>query len=417
MALYTPQLVKQVIDPQYHSKNRTEIRLDNDRLYSTRLRLVNLSVVLDGAAAGAKTDYALNAGVYSIIKNAFLYSGSKVIDQLLQVNRFMAFKQFNRTNEDQLAYRPLTNSKISFYYGQDTTDATGDRQNTNEIRIDNQSSNLPSNDDDECPSSHINLSLLFPVLKTMPFISTTLFPNLRVVLEYDLSRSDVLTGATGTIDDINEPQMVCEYFDNEETKMKNEKAFRSVVWNCIENDSVFLPSVAVGTEEQRQNWKLNGFNNKIITRCLIQKEPSALAFTPLYKKLGSEAMPDEEFDLRLNGSSITNQPVRNRAEMIGMVADTWGECVNFPSMSSMFLYGTQTTNNTPSQVRNDDLATHHSYFGLQVPQQRVQDLQLSYRRDTSTDGGENKQALKFNVFAEVPKALSVVKGEIVVSYQ
>jgi len=411
MALYTPQLTKQIIDPQYHSNLRTECRLDNDRLYTSRLRLVNLSCNVDGTASANNVDYALNAGVFALIKNAFLYSGSQVIDQLLDCNRYMAFKQFNRTNEDQLCYRPLYNSKTAFYYGQDSSDGAG-RTNTNEIRLDNKSSNLPSENAGLSPSSWINLRDIFPVLKNMNFISTTLMPNLRVVLEYDFKR-EVMTGAQGALLSIQEPVLVAEYIDNPETKAQFEKTFKPVVWNGVENDAGFLPQ-----NQATQNFKFNGFNNKIITKMLIQKQPSELLLTPSFKTLGSQAQPEEEFDVRLNGSSVHNQPIKTHAEMLGMLTDAYGECVNFPSYSSMSLFDSNSAAATPDQLRDPTLATHNAYFGLTMPQERVQDLQVSYKRNTATNDDKNKQPLKFNVFAEVPKSLSInpKTNSVVVSY-
>jgi hypothetical protein len=424
MALYTAQLTKQIIDPQYHSNSRTELRLDNDKLYLPRLRLVNLSARVDATAQGASVDYLNGTGVYSLIKNAFLYSGSQVIDQLLDANRFLNFKQFNRTNENHLAFRPLTGDKTSYYYGQDQQDVNAATKFLNLIRIDDLASNLPSNGLNQSPSSWINLRDLFPVLRSMQFLSTSLMPNLRVVLEYETDRNATLTGNTGTIVSIYPPEMIVEYLDDLEVKAQVEKSFKPIVWNCIENDSVFLPNVPVATApdpqqaEQSINWRLNAFNNKLLTRVLVQKQKTNNAGipSPSFGILGSEAMPDEKFNLKLNGSSVHNQEITTHAEILSMVVDAWGDCVNFPSYSSMPLVGGANLTEVQPVLQQLSLASHNSYFGLTMPQQRVQDLQLSYKRNTSTAGTANKEALKFNVFGEVPKVLSIQNNKITVSY-
>jgi hypothetical protein len=99
-----------------------------------------------------------------------------------------------------------------------------------------------------------------------------------------------------------------------------------------------------------------------------------------------------------------------------MVVDAWGDCVNFPSYSSMPLVGGANLTEVQPVLQQLSLSSHNSYFGLTMPQQRVQDLQLSYKRNTSTAGTANKEALKFNVFGEVPKVLSIQNNKITVSY-
>ena len=71
-----------IFDAVYHSNDRSELRLDPGRIYSSNLRLGNL-----GVNATMAMNYNPISGVYSLIKNIYLMNNTDIIDQLLDAHQ------------------------------------------------------------------------------------------------------------------------------------------------------------------------------------------------------------------------------------------------------------------------------------------------------------------------------------------
>ena len=97
MSVYNSGSRTQILDPVIDvANNRVEWRLNPNSCYSSNMRILNL-----GLTASADTSYNRLAGVYGMIKNIYLMDGNgTTLDQLLDANKFLGFKAFNRGHND-----------------------------------------------------------------------------------------------------------------------------------------------------------------------------------------------------------------------------------------------------------------------------------------------------------------------------
>ena len=114
MSVYSSGNVKtDYIDPHVNIQGkRTEFHLNADSGYYSNLRIVNL-----GANVAGKNFNKL-AGVYSLVKHAYLYDGKKEIDSMRFANRYLAFTNCLNSNDVNVSVnRKLVQNAVGFELG------------------------------------------------------------------------------------------------------------------------------------------------------------------------------------------------------------------------------------------------------------------------------------------------------------
>lgn len=399
MSIYTENIKTQIIDPVHHSNKRCEMRLVTGKQYLSNLRVCGLGATVSDQAVGV--DYNKIGGIKSLIKNAYLMDGNVVIDQLVNVNKYCSFKNYNKTNQKASDFKALDKSGMGFIYSKDADEETSSAQALR-VREFNEAHGLPSETESETPQAWLDMKDLFPVLKSLQFVDTTVFKNLRIVLEFDTSVNVLTAGGTPQVKVVKvlQPTLVAD-----EVLMPM-KASSSVVWNAIEGDSTVLPQGTLN-----KTFRFNGFNGKRVSAVLLQKEPVGVK-SDFYQSLGSVAMKNEQIMVRIDGADALPVPMNKANARLALLRDTWGNCNSYPCVNSLSMYNPETF------VKDSaDRLQHLDYFGCAIGSTTpLKDVQLVYQREASNSAFYT-QELKLNMWGLVSKSIIVkADGSYTVQY-
>ena len=403
MSVYTAGIKSWNIDPQFHkSKLRDEFRLDRGypALFYSTLRILNIGVVTDKQ----QTRYNYLTGAHGAIKNIYLMDGKRVLDQLISAAPYMGFQNQMKPNASQMDVdKKLKCNGIAFCYNRDAQ--TGNAYTPAKItEWFSNAPNTPTADETTTPLSYLDLKAVFPMLRNTDFLHSSVFPDLKVIIEYDVSKSLIIDSQPNpsVVVSTATPLLVVDEILNKELADKVLREFKGVSWNCIENEKVSLAQ-----NEDKKTWQLTGANNKTVNRMLVVKTTSGDSGSQLYRNCGSEAMVGEDFVLTVNGSSLMpNAPTRPN-HLLGLLTDTYGNMVAHTGSNDTGFYGADARFSDNYNARIGAL----SYFGIDIGQPITKNIQLYYSREFRTGDAVSKYhiPLTMNVYYEVAKAIQMTK--------
>jgi hypothetical protein len=240
-----------------------------------------------------------------------------------------------------------------------------------------------------------------------------MFPNLRVVIEYDITNG--ITAGAGVVVSTTQPLLAADQILSDQLANKFLSEFKSVVWNALETESVYLPQGNSTDAIQKAVFKLNGFNDKTLQRLFIQKQ-GITTVSALYLNVGSEAMYDEAINLSVNGMNLLPESgVVSSNQKLALLSDTFGN-MNIPLGGNLI----GVLNMSELVDESADRVGHQDYFGVLVGA-KIDSLQLMYQRalKDSTNTALNayySQALVLNCVGEVVKSIVKTKNGYQVLY-
>ena len=396
MAFYTNNIKSWCIDAQFdRSKMRSEFRLDNNMgaLYLSNMRLINVGLVVDTQA----NRYNLLLGSEGVIKNMYLYDGKVVLDSVLNFSGIEAFKRYNKTNSSNCdIHKVLKNHGLGFVLSSYVVE---DMDVPIVTEFFPNAPNTPATSEENSPLGFLNLKEIFPLLGQLEYIPTSLFKDLKLVIEYELGHALTSVGASVPTK-TTLPLLIADQVMDDALAVKVASEFKQVVWNAVEVESVYLPEGTAG-KVQSVNFKLSGFNNKTLGRLLMQKAATTLQ-SALYRNVASEAMVEEAIQVVVNGSNVLPEFGADRPNMrLSLLSSTFGNCNSIPSSNDTAFYGVD-------MVIDDaaDRVGHLDYFGLLISD-KIQNLQVQYSRNCRTGGSaQYKQPLNLNFYGEVAKTIA-----------
>ena len=409
MSFYTSSIHTQQIDPRLDQSNqRAEFRFNEDTVYLSNMRLLNVGIT------ATQGNYNKGAGALSVIKNIQLLDGAgQVLDQLRQVDRYGAFINYNKANDSNSSINRFLKQHAMGYEVGNIQDSTVPE----EIKVRSVFTN-PQFDTTLATTKRgwLDLKELLPFLSQVLYLPTQVFRNLTLRIEFN--------SAVGTAQNTTAPLLVCDSMADSSTAMKMVSAFKGVDYVSVEHDQVFVgglsPTAVAPNPSQTVRNRMNGFDNKFVTRMVLVKEASADS-TDLTTQLGSLASQlylREKENLRVNGRSLlVGDGVDSNMKSLAKVTDVYGTCNALLNKL-----------NTPLAVfANDENAIkgEQDYRAFMVSEY-VTDLEVTFQRTAdrapgSTDA-QNKlfkmnNSLTLHAFAEVKKTLRVQpNGTYLISY-
>ena len=196
MSLYSSGNVRSdLIDPHVNLQNRrVEFHLNADTGYYSNLRIVNL-----GATVAGKT-FNKAAGVYALVRHAYLYDGKKEIDSMRYANRYLAFANTLNSNDvnvslnrkivqHDIGFQLKSNKRVGVLLGNGSNDGTS--------ALSEQSEGI------------LDLRKLFPILNGLVYLDTSMMKNLKVVIEWETD-SKVIWDEAGVAINIIAPILVAD---------------------------------------------------------------------------------------------------------------------------------------------------------------------------------------------------------------
>ncbi len=427
MSLYSGNIVSDILDPTTSVSNKlVEFKLNPNTGYYSNLRIANLGVKV------AAKNYNRLAGVYGVLRAVYLYDGRRELDSLREANRYLGFANLLYKNEvNQSEKHKLTKSKLG--YSIDDNKNIAQRFVADNNNGDTDATVATSNEGDETRLGYLDLKQALPLLTEMNYLSTNTFKNLRVVLEFESDRAKVLTNNANAFT-VPPPILIADEEQDPANRMSLEKEMKSAVWNCVEHDQVQVPaSLSVNGDadtravEQTVSKKVDGFNNKNVSRVVIMKARADPANyvnannVEGYGALSSQAMHKEKLQVTLNNKTLFsgNDGIDNEGYKACLLSMTFGN-VNLAPYDNLECVGSD------SPVANSEHKTgvrplvankqahevgQSNYIGFSI-EDMVQDLQITYKRTNVkyTNGTANQPLnapLNLHIFAEVRKQISI----------
>lgn len=434
MSWYSSGIKTHLLDPEQDNTHRTEFRLNQNTLYLSNMRLLNVGLV---KTAGAATQYNNLSGCLSTIRNITLLDGSVQLDTIRNLSQWAAFKGNNVSNKQAInMYNVLVKNNRGFITegvdAEATTNPVVGATNFNIQPFRNAGAITTSADTTDV--AWIDLRSLFPILSSAKALNTSMFKNLRLVIEWQTDYDYVVLLNDSTFSHIQPILAVDELVDSDiKNEMMNDMS--PIQYITLENDSVYVPfvsgvsSTSVNTP-QKGTYAVQGFDNKRVNRMVIQKEATQVityktADTNLaYGKSASLGMPSEEWQVRVNGSSLYPGVGVDRGNQTqAIITDTWGTSIQ--PLGGVLKFDGQDT----LMTNGDETMGHSNYIGFSLNGTLVKDLYFTYGRvgqydstnRTDDDAGQKtalyNQALRLNVWAEVQREIVFNgKGNYVVRY-
>mgnify|MGYP003649458752 FL=1 len=335
MSIFSNSVKSQIIDPVFASNQRIEFRLANrGESYMPTMRIGNLGLKKTSVKQNM---YHFGPGAASVITRMQLLDGNEELDSLRRVGNWLTFKNSLHTNsQNDNVFGKMVGGKIGW-----STGATGELLHANPKLVRDGSADTLGT---------LDLREVFPILNSVSHLSTKLFPNLRVVLEYTTDNralvnnqtADRVTGLERFV-----PILIVDEIVDDALAASLDAQFQSASWVAVESDESAVPQVptitaasAVGAEAvQSVNLRINGFQNKAVSRVMISKVYQDLAnyiYVPESEvgetairaigQYGSKALHKEEFNLRVNGRNVlAGRGVTSPAANTMLLSDTWGD--------------------------------------------------------------------------------------------
>lgn len=336
MSIFSSSVKSSIIDPVFTSETRCEFRLANrGESYMPTMRIGNLGLQKD---AQNNNHYHFGPGAASVISRIQLLDGNEELDSLRNVGNWLTFKNSLHTNsQSDNVFRKMVGGDIGWSAG-----ATGELLASDQKVIrEGQASSLGT----------LDLREVFPILNSLSHLSTKLFKNLRIVMEYHTDTKALtaaqlpatrVAGLKKTV-----PILIVDEIVDDALAASLDAQLKSASWVAVEHDQVAVPQVpgittggaVADSAVQSVNLRVNGFQNKTVSRVMISKvyqdldnyvvDTNAGGTATAMRSLGqygSKALHKEEFNIRVNGANLlSGKGVTSPAAMAMLTADTWGD--------------------------------------------------------------------------------------------
>lgn len=359
--------------PFFHSNTRTEFRISSaDKVVLSNLRLCEFgcSSVVPVGTNPDEASYVRGAGLYALIKNIYLYSGSVLIDQLRDVSRFMGFKNLIMTSaeaEDLNRFLLCSNSGVGL--------STGFDEESNRVEYLGQLNKL---------IGRVPLTQIFSLLNATDFFNS--WNDLRLVIEYNTDVRDIFSN-TGTLVRpasfvVNTPLLAFDELVmglNERDVMLKEAKSVKLAYEQVERERWYIPS-----NQPYYSQRLRAFDEKIVSRLVVQTAiPNS--FSDSMGRSYSKAVLGEKLNFVINGRKhLPYQGADTPAKKLAMCLDSFGDLMTFTGQNDIIA-----EDNIPEVYDNTTQSTMEGSNGMSLLScdilNRVNTLDCEFSRDLSVE--------------------------------
>lgn len=432
--LYSTELKTQYFDPRVDISNSIcELQLDPNTAYYPNLKLAGLH-----ATQSAKHPYALMSGAYGLIKAIHLMDGRVRLDSLRRANRYLAWKNLNNTNDENISKRGReAKHELGFLIYDDNRIRTAGGGDVGSGLYTNQCQ--PVADHTEQFEALLDLRECFPLLNNISYLDTSVFKNLKVVIEWETDVQKVVTRSDTTIAS-GRPTLVADEIRDPQVVNNLRKNLKAVVWNAIESDQFLVPAANAGnnqganaTAKQETSQVVSGFDNKFVERIVMMKNFTVKTNNVDtnnvigYGDYASYNQLDGVEQFRVNGRNVFPSNGIDSPSLRAMIcAQAWGD-LNYPPSGNLQNIGLDNPNvasvNTEGQLVTSGTKVSRNvgmfdYTGFRL-NERINHLNVSLSRsniDSAGDVAQNNLGLTCFMFAEVRKGLQIEGFEYQVKY-
>ena len=414
-----------ILDATFDRQNlRCEFRLPSNSAFLSDFRLINIGLTSDNADDAPHR----SLGILGAIKRVTLFDGSTQLDTIATAPIYQAFRNLNKANDTNMSEARHLNYNQLGYLIQGNYTIGGDNQFGLTVPNVHQQGFLTYGGSAlNSKEAWISLKELLPFLRSSMVLPTNVYRQLRVVVEYNSSAEmRLLTQKTNSTKNTRSNSLLLvEELQEGDMKDSIMNQYQGVVYRPIEHEQVSVPAStatladtpAQATSVQRNNYLINGFNNKKLIKLAIVKSPTVentfVTANELqgFGSLSSIAPFKESVQIRVNGQNmiagegISGSPTGSSGNrQLSYLNDSWG-IFNIVS-GSQFSALANNARYLPTGITA--LQGQQSYIGLNIDA-TIAELQLHYDRTLVFDNDENNQPYNLNLYGEVEKAVVMNK--------
>lgn len=401
MSFYKSSIKTSLIDPVlFQSNRRAEFKFGKDQVLLSNMRVANVGMTTTAPYTPNKA-----AGLMEVIKSITLYDGNQVLDQQLKFDMYSAFKNYNKDNSSNYNVNHFLNNAGMGY---NVLDFSVIGPGTDQKLTSLFDPTPTTTDPNTTPSMWLDLKSCLPMLQSVLYLPTSIFKNLRLVIEYN---NNVAPGQQTLTPLLIVDEMV-------DTSVKNQllTQFKGVDFVSVETDSFVVNEVFSGADAankpQSITKQLKGFNNKILNKFFVVKQPTVATAATTIRRLGSKLYFNESDNVRVNGRNLlVGNGIDTTAKSLAALTDTYGTCnsyLNYQSLTKSFIDTTLLDTEEAEMLGNQD------YRAFRVGE-RVLQLDYQFNRlgvfSAATVAANNllpnNSQTTLHFFGEVPKRLQV----------
>lgn len=379
-----------VKDPSYHNNYRTEFRIDQGKVMLSNLRLIDIGCT---AAAATTTDPQL--GILGIIKNVFLYDGGVLLDQIYNFRNWIEFVNLNRSNNENASVNTYLNGSNAGYTSRKGVVINAVPAGDYFLLQSYAGQKAITTDVNTTFKGWFQLTNVLDFLSQSTYLSTNVFQNLRLVIEWDGS---IVAGFNGLV----RPSLVYDELIDPKVASQVEKSMSkaNIIYKPIERDVLYVAAIAANNTPQSIKFQPKAFDGKTLIKVLIARDTG---------NGHSRAFNAEKLNLIVNGRQLVPYDgidLPNKKLMY--LNDAWST-VNLLPGSNDINYDAAAE--IPMQVQ---VQARPDWFGLNVGE-KISELAVSYSR-ASTTAANTKTPFFLTVYGEVIKAVMIDNGAYNVMY-
>ena len=414
MSFYTSGNLKtEIIDPVYYNENdRVEFRLDKGTIMNN-LKLINLGV--NGAGTPV---YSPDAGVVSLIKNIHLYDGKVTLQSQFGANSRYAFTQLQADNKynsniDRFLKRHEQGYSVvpslASTFGKKVVSLYTDVLPT-----------IPATDSGGNSSKGaVSIMELLPILKVLPVLPSSVFKQLRLVIEFEADINKLVSKTDSAVTTIK-PSLVVDRFVNEQAEQSEISKLSNSIFMNYEKTQINIPASTAQTETHK---KVATFNNKLLNRLRLQynfADSSKYVVSDVVKFRGivgtSINCDNRTVQYRVNGENVLpRSSLKGDMRRLAMNNDVYGTLNMTPEMATSMI---------TTGARGGFIGLDNDFHGVKdfdsvYIGKMVDDLQISITRNNITDTSDPsfyKDALTCIVEGEITKQINFGNGGYNIGY-
>ena len=424
MAFYSGNIRTSILDPRLDKSNKiASFSLDSvDSIYLSNMRLMNIGVTASSFGDASGGFYNAAAGAYETIERLTLFDGNTQLSQQIQFPRWTAFKNFHKSNE---ANRSINHYLSGSGMGYEVNDLDISGSNSKNLKALSPAKKYTI-EESTTFKSWLDLKMVLPLLQSSPFLSTKVFKNLRLEIEYN--------AAVGTNQNTTPPILVVDEIMDNETRNSLEKQLTQIDFVQIEHDMIVVDAISdlssnKLTSVQSIQKQVKGFDNKVLNRLLVVKQPQGATYLNSFymKQLTSYLQHNEKDNLRVNGRTLlVGDGLDTTAKSTAMLSDVWGTCNMYLNRLALD-DNSDGTSVLDSNTTKDYLGTQ-DYRSFRVGQ-RIAQMEYVFERTGCYDASVPREnvpnqtgipincQLVLHFFGEIQKRLQVnSNGTYLISY-
>ena len=398
------------IEPIYDSTNsRSEWRFEPNKIYSTNVLIANVGV--DQATASR---YNRLSGVGGMFDNVMLYDGNVELQMTQLCGFWSGWKQSRKSNANLKDKAPMLigNERGSRFEGQDA--GSGNAGGTNAGKSVRNDVIIPGNQlSSKTGKATMAANEFLPILDAMPYLDTSIFKNLRLIVEYN-AEAVVRENQAETLTTLR-PLLIVEEVVNPAQVAAAQGKMGDIIYDNVETDRALLPAVVPtangpGANAQSFSYHVNGYTNKKVGKMLIWKQSqtglnySAGGTAGDYQNGAFDSMGlfRERTQIRVNGQNVfAKNGISKSNQRLARLVDSWGSggLATFANGLAPITLADANPRNVYREGGNAAVG-FMDWFGCDLGYQEVQDFQVEFERS----GIANLAADNTNVVAETAKS-------------